>query len=193
MRILNAMDAEQAKMMNEPAVTTTITYCSTAAVATATSAASTCVGNQIQGSCVQGSEPSATPNSGPLGAVCNKVDAPNNDLVRINADQASQAAADYCANLISAGVVLDSTAEPSRPGIQPGAAENGGELALTVMFDVDSCEPNTAAKDQKIDFNSLGQQGCEMALFTLINAACKLLRFHRLGRERSKADGSSSF
>jgi hypothetical protein len=33
-RILDAMDAEQAKMMNQPAITTTINFCPTPAVDT---------------------------------------------------------------------------------------------------------------------------------------------------------------
>ena len=174
------MDEEQGKMMNQPLVSTTVSVCTTnnAELFTPTStpiitSSNICNGNQILGTCTQGSEPSAAPDSGPEVPVCNKVDATTNNLVRINSDTASKAAADYCANLISSGFVLDASGPPPNPGIIAGAAENGGSLALSVVFDVGSCASSTAAQNQKIDFAQFGQQNCEMDLFTAISSVCK--------------------
>lgn len=177
MRILDAMDAEQAKMMNEPLVTTTVSICSTVAAATPTGSATPCVGNQIEGSCVQASLPSATADSGPLSPVCNKVDDPSNDLVRINNTQAEQASAEYCANLISAKIILDGNDSPPKPGSIPNAAENGGSLALSVLFDVDSCAPGTSVQNQKLDFTQMSQEQCEQDLFTAISTECKCYKY----------------
>ena len=179
MRILDAMDAEQAKMMNEPLVTTTISICSTVAAATATASATPtasgtpCVGNQIEGSCVQASLPSATADSGPLSPACNKVDDPSNDLVRINMTQAEQASAEYCGNLISAKWILDSKSASPKPGSVPNAAEKGGSLVLSVLFDVDSCAPGTSVQNQKLDFTQMSQEQCVQDLFTAISTECK--------------------
>ena len=177
MSIMSAMDAEQAKIMNEPAVTTTLKVCSTATLAATSTAppaaATTCVGNQIQGSCVQAHEPSSTPDSGPLVPVCNKVDSTTDDFLRINDTQAQKAATTYCANLISSGTVLDSKGGEPKAGTQPNAAEKGGTLALSVVFDADSCGPGTAAQDQKIDFKALGQDQCFDALYTSISQYCE--------------------
>ena len=171
------MDVEQAKMMNEPLATTTISICSTVAAATPTVTATTCVGNQIEGSCVQGSLPSATADSGPLQPVCNKVDDASNKLVRINSTQAEQASADYCANLISAKTILDGNASPPKTGIIANAAENGGSLAISVLFDVDSCAPGTPSQKQKLDFTQITQEQCEQDLFTAISTYCKCFAY----------------
>ena len=55
----------------------------------------------------------------------------------------------------------------------PNVAEKGGSLALSVLFDVDSCAPGTAVGDQKLDFKSLGQQKCVDDLFTYISTECE--------------------
>lgn len=176
--ILKAMDAEQAKIMNQPIATTTLSVCTNLAIASATSpaaaAATTCVGNQIQGSCVQAHLPSSTPDSGPEAPVCNKVDTTDKDsLLRINDKKASDAASTYCDNLISAGTVLDSSSTAPAPGIQDDAAENGGSLSLAVLFDAAACDPGTADADQKVDFKALGRDTCYQNLYTSISQYCE--------------------
>lgn len=176
--ILSAMDAEQAKIMNQPIATTTLSVCTNIAIASATSpaaaAATTCVGNQIGGSCVQAHLPSSTPDSGPLAPVCNKVDTTESDSwVRINDKKASDAASTYCDNLISAGTVLDSSSTAPAPGTQDDAAENGGSLSLAVLFDAAACDPGTADADQKIDFAALGRDTCYQNLYTSISQYCE--------------------
>ena len=121
MAILDAIDAEQAKMMNEPLFATTVSICSTVGAATLTGSATSCVGDQIEGSCVQASLPSATADSGPQSPACNKVDDPSNGLVHINKTQAEQSSVEYCANLISARIILDGNASPPKPGSIPNA------------------------------------------------------------------------
>ena len=137
-------------------------------------AGSACVGNQIEGSCTMASPPSSTPDSGPAQPVCNKVDSAPLPYLMFNATQAAQGAADYCANLISGGVVLSSSTSNPNPGRVDNGAEKGGFISYVVMFDVDSCDPGTAAENQKLDFKALGQDGCYQYLYTQLAQFCKL-------------------
>lgn len=169
--ILNAMDSEQAKMMDQPAVTKTISLCENVSPATPT--ASACEGNQIQGDCVQGSLPTATPNSGPRSPVCNKVNDGDSNYVRFNSDKAKEGAAEYCKNLVSDKVVLDAESTTVKPGTVSDAAEEGGSISLAVLFDVSSCDPDTAPADQRVDFGSMSEEDCYMNVYENLAAACK--------------------
>lgn len=179
-RILDAMDAEQASQMGKPAVTTTLSICTATAnpqaLTTSTPAASptatACSGNQIQGSCTQASLPSETPDAGALPPVCMKVDSSSTDYVRFNDSQASQAAANYCTNLIAAEVILNSGNTAPASGHVANAAENGGQIALSILFDVDSCDPGTSTPNQQVVFATMGQQTCEQNLYGVLAQVC---------------------
>jgi hypothetical protein len=151
------------------------TYTSASAVSSPTSA---CSGNQIEGSCVQATLPSTTPDSGPKSPVCNKVDSPLGDFVLFDATKAASAAATYCAALISSNVVLSGSSPAPKPGYVANAAENGGYIAFTVAFDVDSCAPGTASANQQLSFSALGQDLCYQSLYTALAASCEYSRGH---------------
>jgi hypothetical protein len=124
----------------------------------------------VQGSCVQASLPSSSPDSGIQQPVCYKVDDPSTLYLRFNIDKAKEAASAFCASLISRGVVLDAQHTTISPYIVSGAAENNGSLALTVLFDVDSCPTDKSM--QSVDFAKLGQTECENDLFVAISEVC---------------------
>ena len=134
--------------------------------------ASACQGNQIEGSCTQAQLPSSTPDSGPESPVCYKDDSSGGSLM-FNAAQTEDGVSKYCANLISSKVVLSASETGPKPGYIAGAAENGGYVALTVEFDVDSCDPNTSASNQKLDFGTWTQDNCYLYLYTSLAQVCK--------------------
>jgi hypothetical protein len=176
--VLNAMDVEQGKMMNNPLDKKVVRLCgagatnTNATTTTTTSGSSpTCTGNQVEGSCTQASLPSASPNSGPRGPVCNKVG--TNNYVRLNADKTKQGASDYCKNLISGNIVLNKDSTSVKAGIITGASEGGGDVSLALLFDVDSCDPNTKDADQEVDFGAMKQSDCETNLYTSLSQVCK--------------------
>jgi hypothetical protein len=69
-------------------------------------------------------------------------------------------------------VVLSSTNPPPKDGFAANAAENGGYVALSVLFDVDSCDPGTSADDQKVDFGAMSPDDCFQYLYTTIKDFC---------------------
>ena len=138
-----------------------------------TPAISACVGNQVEGSCTMASVPSTRPDSGPQELICNKVDSPQNIYLMFNETQAAHGAAAYCAELISAGVVLSATTTAPKAWVIQNAAENGGYISLTVLFDVDSCDPGTLSSNQKLDLKHLGQDQCYQYLFEAIARPCE--------------------
>ncbi|KAJ7860174.1 hypothetical protein B0H13DRAFT_2355705 [Mycena leptocephala] len=103
---------------------------------------------KIQGDCVAGTLPKMPPYSGPPTTFLLQSQRPRNTRPRINDAKAKQAATDYCASLASNKVVPEKMAAPARkPGIIKGAAENNGDLALTVLYDVSACPTdNTLAQ-----------------------------------------------
>lgn len=76
-----------------------------------------------------------------------KVDSASDDYLRVNSDKAKQAAADYCSTLSQDNVMLDAQASPLKPYSVSGAAENGGQLALSVLFDVLGCPTDKCTND----------------------------------------------
>ncbi|KAL2059596.1 hypothetical protein ABVK25_000889 [Lepraria finkii] len=108
---------------------------------------STCIGKQIEDSCIEASFPSETSYSGIQPPVCQKVDSASDDYLRVNSDKAKQAAADYCSTLSQDNVVLDAQASPLKPYSVPGAAENGGQWALSVLFDISGCPTDKCTND----------------------------------------------
>ena len=93
--------------------------------------------------------------------------------MRFNSDKAKEGAAEYCKNLVSGKVVLDAENTTVKPGTMPDTAEEGGFISLAVLFDVNSCDANTAPADQKIDFGSMGEEDCYTNLYENLAAACK--------------------
>lgn len=100
---------------------------------------SACTGNYVEGNCIGALFPSERPYSGITGPVCQKVDSTPGSYLRINSDKAKQAAADYCSALAQQSIVLDAQATAPKPYSVPNAAENAGQLVLSVMFDVSAC------------------------------------------------------
>ena len=90
-----------------------------------------------------------------------------------NDTQAQNGVANYCAELISGNVVLRSSNSPPKAGYVANAAENGGYIAISVLFDVDSCDAGTAAADQQLNFASYGQDQCYQYLYTTLAEAYK--------------------
>ncbi|KAL9106503.1 MAG: hypothetical protein Q9227_008482 [Pyrenula ochraceoflavens] len=132
-----------------------------------------CQGNQVQLSdCQQQHYPSDMPDfSGPQQPICNKVDTGDNPFLKINADKAQQAAATYCANLKSSKIVLNAqNTQPGKSGIQPDAAENGGDAALSVLFDIKACP--TDKKTTSIDFSTYDQTKCVENFYGIFNQIC---------------------
>ena len=136
---------------------------------------STCIGNQIEGNCIEASFPSETPYSGIQPPVCQKVDSASDDYLRVNSDKAKQAAADYCSTLSQDNVVLDAQASPLKPYSVPGAAENGGQLALSVLFDVSGCP--TDKSQMTLDFTKMTATECQSNFYLDFSEACKFLCF----------------
>lgn len=89
-----------------------------------------------------------------------------------NQTQAAQGTTDCCAELISDGVVLSASSASPEAGRVENAAEKGGYIALTVLFDVDSCDPNTSSADQNLDFKAFGQDQCYQYLYETLAQAC---------------------
>ena len=91
------------------------------------------------------------------------------DVLRYNTQSAASAVATYCSSAISDKVVLTSSETTMKAGIAPGA-ENGGNIALSVIYDDNYCmnSPNPG----KIDFAALGQSQCEM-LWGQITEGCE--------------------
>ncbi len=131
-----------------------------------------CVGNQIQGSCVQGSEPKAPPYTGGLNPpVCNKDDIGPSPLLKFNSDAAKKAAREYCATLASNKVLLDGKSSPPKPYIVAGAAEKNGYLALSVLFDLAGCPPDKSAS--VLDFTKMTTRDCLHNFYTTLSQVCK--------------------
>ena len=135
-------------------------------------ATAACQGNQIQGSCTQAPFPSATPDSGLESPVSNKVDS-SGDYLMFNATQTSNGVSQYCSSLISSKAVLSASGTAPEPGYVAGAAENGGYVAITVLFDVDSCDPDTSSANQQLDFGTWTLDNCYQYLYGPLAEACK--------------------
>ena len=124
--------------------------------ASASSASAICIGNQVQGACVAGSLPSATPYSGTQGPSCDKAAGSGSPNPRINIKQAEDGASEYCVALAQSGVVLSADNTSPKPFVVPGAAENNNDLALLVLFDVSACP--TDKSSSTVDFSKLSVQ-----------------------------------
>ncbi|KAL9089636.1 MAG: hypothetical protein Q9165_005668 [Trypethelium subeluteriae] len=139
-------------------------------MASSSAAAPSCIDDQVEGSCTQGTYPSLGPDSGAQPPICDKADG-SGTWPRLNNASASSAAATYCSELISSSTVLNPTAAPPQPAIVGnGAAENNGHLAVAVIYDNSSCPQD--GSNGELDFAGLGQEECEADLFEAINAMC---------------------
>jgi len=90
-----------------------------------------------------------------------------------NATQTADGVSQYCASLISSKVILSASETEPNPSYIAGAAENGGYVAITVVFDVDSCDPNTSSASQKLDFGTWTLDNCYLFLYTSLADVCK--------------------
>ena len=156
-------------------VATTSGASSTSSQDPSKSITSTCIGNQIQGNCIEASFPSETPYSGIQSPVCQKVDSTADDYLRVNADKTKQAAADYCKVLAQSNVVLDAQASPPKPYSVKDAAENGGQLVLSVLFDVSGCP--TDKSQTNLDFTKLSAMECQNNFCLDFSEACESFMF----------------
>jgi len=115
-----------------------------------------CQGNQVAGDCVQGHYPADLADfSGPQPPICGKW--PDDKTPRLNADKTEAAVREYCHNLVEKKFVLKEDGAAPAPGIVPDAAENGGSLALAVVYFKGSCPTDKTAE---LDFGKLGEEGC---------------------------------
>ncbi|KIN06750.1 hypothetical protein OIDMADRAFT_46681 [Oidiodendron maius Zn] len=58
-------------------------------------------------------------------------------------------------------VVFSASGMIPTSGYIAGAAENGGYVAIYVLFDVDSCDPNTSSANQQLDFGTWTLDNCD--------------------------------
>ena len=131
-----------------------------------------CIGNQVQGTCMAGSLPSAAPYSGTQGPSCEKdFGGAGSTGPRLNSDKASQAANNWCAARISEGLVLDGNSGNPKADVTKSVAEGGKDMVLNVMFDVTAC-PSDKSKTT-LNFTALGQQNCGQDLYTAIETVCQ--------------------
>jgi hypothetical protein len=144
---------------------------STAAPSSSSTGPTLCSGNQVEASgCIPAAIASATAYSGVQPPACDKADGDAGTLPRVNATIAAQAAADYCAALISSGVVLTATDSDTKPYTEAGVAENNSAMTLTVIFAVQACPTDQSMK--QVDFKSLGQAECYSNMYTSISEVC---------------------
>lgn len=160
--------------MSDYAVVSSISSVSSSASSSTSTAASTatpCQGNQVEVSgCAAGSLPSSTPYSGVKTPSCVRADGDAGSQPRLNDSKAQAAAADYCSQLISKSVVLSAKNSDYAPYTEPGVAENGASMSLTVLFDVEAC-PTDKSKTT-LDFKALGQTECYQNMYTAIAEVC---------------------
>ncbi len=128
-------------------------------------------GNQVQGTCRQAVHPSASPNSGPLPPMCAKVNSKTGPL-RINSSKARQAAQDFCHALSSEHVVLNAEHTAVEPWIVHGAAEHGGDLALSAIYDTQACSVS-----RQVELSMAGQSERYQNLSEYISQMCMLMAF----------------
>ncbi|KAJ7452281.1 hypothetical protein FB451DRAFT_1409435 [Mycena latifolia] len=95
------------------------------------------------------------PYSGPQPPSCYKANGPGTPDPRINDAKAQQAATDYCASLASN---------------KDRAAENNGDLALTVLYDVSACP--TDKSTSTLDFTKFDAQSCFNNFYTTLAQFC---------------------
>ena len=142
------------------------TTVSTVARPTPTPTGELCDGNQVLGDCVEAPVPSDRPG---FTCIKPKVYGGSQQRLRYNTEEAQNAMSTYCENLIADKVVLNRDRTSVQPGIVPGA-EEGGNIALTVLFSAGHCA-NSPTPDS-VDFERMGQQTCEQ-FFGQINQLCK--------------------
>ena len=133
-----------------------------------------CQGNQVQlPTCKQQHyDPNMKDYSGgTTPPLCTKVDDGDNPFLKINDAKAKQGAADYCASLKSSKVVLDAQhTQVGKPGLIHDAAENGGDLAFSVLFDIKGCPPDK--KTTNIDFGAMDSKECFDNFYTYFSQVC---------------------
>lgn len=159
--------------LSTPTTSDTVVFTDSPSISFATiitTTPSACTGNYVEGNCIGASFPSELPYSGIQGPVCQKVDSTPSSYLRINSDKAKQAAADYCDALAQQGVVLDAQATAPKPFSVPNAAENAGQLVLSVIFDVSACP--TDKSQIKLDFTKMSATECQNNFYLFISEVC---------------------
>lgn len=53
-----------------------------------------------------------------------------------------------------------------------GGAEKGGKISLSILFDVNSCDPGTSTAHQKVDFATMGEDKCYQSLYEPMAIVC---------------------
>jgi hypothetical protein len=115
------------------------------------------------------------PYSGPQPPSCYKANGPGTPDPRINDAKAKQAATDYCASLASNKVVLKDGGSSPKAGIIKGAAENNGDLALTVLYDVSACP--TDKSTSTLDFTKFSADSCFTNFYSTLAQFCEWRQF----------------
>ncbi|KAL8951668.1 MAG: hypothetical protein Q9222_002374 [Ikaeria aurantiellina] len=98
-----------------------------------------CFGNQVEGNCQQAVQSTVPSAPGPRPPVCAKPSPPAGPL-RISYAKARQAARGFCKFLFDKGpIILNEHRTAIGPWIVHDAAEHGGDLALSALYDTSAC------------------------------------------------------
>ena len=138
--------------------------------ATSTPSPTACADNQVQGSYVAATLPSATPFSGPEAPACSKADSSEGSQPRLNATVALEAVSRYCQNLVDSKVILSKDGGSSKAGVETGAAEGGAGMAIAVLFRQEACPDDHSISE--LGFGKLGLEGCFDLLYTPLEQVC---------------------
>ena len=74
------------------------------------------------------------------------------------------------AKLAEDGVKLTEDSTYVKPYIVDDAAEEGGKLALSILFDIDSCPLDKSISE--LDFTALSQEKCQQNLVDTLSQVC---------------------
>lgn len=126
-----------------------------------------CQGNQVTGDCVQATFPKKPDNSGPQAPICIKYNDSNKP--RINEQKTKDGVTTYCQNLINDKVKLTpSSTAPGKAGIVSGGAENGGDIAISVLYWPQACDSGSSS----VDFGSMSLDTCFQNFYPTIDQFC---------------------
>ncbi|MCJ1371368.1 hypothetical protein MMC20_002583 [Loxospora ochrophaea] len=143
---------------------------SEATTTTSPTSTPTCIGNQVESSCIADTLPSVTPYAGSQGPSCARADGAAGSAPRLNMTVAQDAASQFCANLVNTNVVLSSSTANPAPDVEAGAAEGGADMVLTAMYDETSCPQDKS--NSTLDFGTMGLDACFGLLFTALSEEC---------------------
>jgi hypothetical protein len=69
-------------------------------------------------------------------------------------------------------IVLNAGSTTVKPGTVTKAAEDDSDISLAILFDIASCDPNTASADQRVEFSKMSQEDCQTNLYSNLAQVC---------------------